>query len=252
MSELRLAGKRVIVTGAAQGLGRAFALHLAGLGAHVLAADIDESALTETTRVARDRSLEVSAAHADVSSEADTAALAATARERFGGVDALVNNAAVVTGLSRCAFDEIAPDEWERVLRINVTGVWQCTRAVVPLMRNVGCGSIVNLASEVAFSGSPGLAHYVTSKAAVIGLTRVLARELGPAQIRANAVAPGFIDSRGSEAMLGGSQYDTTGTPLGRVGEPDDLLGAVAFLVSDDSAFITGQTLLVNGGRLLH
>jgi NAD(P)-dependent dehydrogenase (short-subunit alcohol dehydrogenase family) len=250
--ESRLAGKRVVVTGAAQGIGRAFALHLAGLGADVLAADIDEDALAETAQTARDRSLAVSSARVDVTSEADTAALAMAARERLGGLDALVNNAAVVAGLSRRPFDEIPSDEWDRVIRVNVTGVWQCTRAVVPLIRDAGGGSIVNLASQAAFSGSPGLAHYVTSKAAVIGLTRVLSRELGPAQIRVNALAPGFIASRGSEAMLTGGQYDTSQTPLGRVGKPDDLLGALAFLVSDESAFVTGQTLLVNGGHLLH
>jgi len=119
------------------------------------------------------------------------------------------------------------------------------------LLRDAGGGSIVNLASEVAFSGSPGLAHYDASKAALIGLTRTLARELGPDQIRVNALAPGFIPTEAS-AGISGSAYDTSATPLGRVGQPADLLGALVFLVSDDSAFITGQTLLVNGGRLLH
>ncbi|MGN6867776.1 MAG: SDR family NAD(P)-dependent oxidoreductase [Solirubrobacteraceae bacterium] len=107
------------------------------------------------------------------------------------------------------------------------------------------------MASEVAFSGSPGVAHYDASKAAIVGLTRVLARELGPAQIRVNAIAPGFIPTEGSTVMLGDRSYDTAATPLGRLGRPEDLLGALAFLVSDESAFVTGQTLLVNGGRLL-
>jgi NAD(P)-dependent dehydrogenase (short-subunit alcohol dehydrogenase family) len=119
-------------------------------------------------------------------------------------------------------------------------------------MRDAGAGSIVNMASEVAFSGSPGLVHYVTSKAAVIGLTRVLARELGPSQIRVNAIAPGFIPTEGSQTMTTAAQYDVGPTPLGRLGQPGDLLGALAFLISDESAFITGQTLLVNGGRLSH
>jgi hypothetical protein len=111
--------------------------------------------------------------------------------------------------------------------------------------------SIVNLASEVSFSGSPGLAHYVVSKAAIVGLTRVLAKELGQFQIRVNALAPGFIATSGSRGMLTGAQYDTAATPLGRVGEPRDVLGALAFLISDESAFVSGQTLLVNGGRVL-
>ena len=131
-------------------------------------------------------------------------------------------------------------------------GTWLCAKAAVPLMRDAGGGSIVNMASEVAFSGSPGLVHYVTSKAAVIGLTRVLARELGPSQIRVNAIAPGFIPTEGSQTMTAASQYDVGPTPLGRLGQPGDLLGALAFLISDESAFITGQTLLVNGGRLSH
>ena len=136
------------------------------------------------------------------------------------------------------------------MLQVNVKGTWLCAKAAVPLMREAGRGSVVNMASEVAFSGSAGLAHYVTSKAAIIGLTRVLARELGPSQIRVNALAPGFIPTEGSTTMTAATEYDVGPTPLGRLGTPDDLLGALAFLVSDESAFITGQTLLVNGGRL--
>jgi NAD(P)-dependent dehydrogenase (short-subunit alcohol dehydrogenase family) len=239
----RLAGKRVIVTGAARGLGREFALHLASLGARVLAADIAD--LGETC--ARG---DVVPAVVDVRSVSDTRALARVASEVLGGVDALVNNAAIVS-LVRRPFDEIPEDEWDRVFEVNVKGSWLCASAVVPLLRAAGGGSIVNLASEVAFSGSPGVAHYDASKAAVVGLTRVLARELGPAQIRVNALAPGFIPTEGSAVMQGNRPYDTAATPLGRLGQPDDLLGALAFLVSDESAFVTGQTLLVNGGRLL-
>ena len=170
----------------------------------------------------------------------------------MGELDALVNNAAFFAGLRRRPFEEIAEEEWDRVLEVNLRGAWLCPRAAVPLLRDAGRGSIVNMASQVAFSGSPGLAHYVASKAAMIGLTHTLARELGPAEIRVNALAPGFIPTESSASLLTGPAYDTTATPLGRVGQPTDLLGALAFLISDDSAFITGQTLLVNGGRLLH
>jgi len=170
----------------------------------------------------------------------------------LGGIDALVNNAAIVEGLARRPFDDIDDREWDRVLEVNVKGTWLCAKAVVPLIREAGGGSIVNMASEVAFSGSPGLAHYVTSKAAIIGLTRVLARELGSSQIRVNALAPGFIPTEGSTTMTAASEYDVARTPLGRLGQPADLLGALAFLVSDESAFVTGQTLLINGGRLAH
>ncbi len=245
----RLAGKRIIVTGAAQGLGREFALHLASLGARVLAADVAD--LGATCAAARERGdLEVLPAVVDVRSGEQTRALAQTASDAMGGVDALVNNAAIVAGLTRTPFEDIPEEEWDRVLEVNLKGTWLCTRAVTPLLRAAGGASIVNLASEVVYSGSSGLAHYVASKAGIVGLTRVLARELGPAQIRVNALAPGFIPTQASVGMLGGAEYDVTRTPLGRLAMPDDLLGALAFLVSDESAFVTGQTLLVNGGRL--
>ena len=246
----RLADKRVVVTGAGRGLGRAFALHLARLGASVLAVDVRDDLLRETDALADAGALQVLTSVADVSSAAQTAVLADEARRLLGGLDALVNNAAVVEGLARRPFDEIDEDEWDRVLTVNVKGVWLCARALVPLMREARGGSIVNMASEVAFSGSPGLAHYVASKGAVIALTRALARELGPSQIRVNAIAPGFIPTPGSGGMLAGAEYDVSGTPLRRVGQPADLLGALAFLVSDESSFVSGQTLLVNGGRL--
>ena len=248
---MTLSGKRVVVTGAGRGLGREFALHLAQLGARVLAVDVREELLRETAAAAEAQSLEVVTAVADVSSSQQTGALGDAARRALGGLDALVNNAAIVEGLRRRGFDEIDEDEWDRVLAVNVKGTWLCARALVGLMREAGGGSIVNMASEVAFSGSPGLAHYVASKAAVVGLTRTLARELGPSQIRVNAIAPGFIPTEASQGMLADAHYDTSGTPLGRVGQPADLLGALAFLVSDESSFVTGQTLLVNGGRLV-
>ncbi len=226
--------------------------HLAGLGANVLAADVRADRLRATREHARAQGVEIHTSTADVSDPGQTRALAATANDVLGGLDALVNSAAIVEGLGRRPFDEIDDDEWDRVLEVNVKGTWLCAKAAVPLMREAGGGSIVNMASEVAFSGSPGLAHYVTSKAAVIGLTRVLARELGPSQIRVNALAPGFIPTEGSRTMTSPAHYDVAPTPLGRLGQPADLIGAVAFLISDESSFITGQTLLVNGGRLSH
>jgi NAD(P)-dependent dehydrogenase (short-subunit alcohol dehydrogenase family) len=252
MSGGRLAGKRVVVTGAAQGLGRAFVLHLSSLGADVLACDVQEATLSETCELARERGGAVTASAADVSSADQTASLAAAARATLGGLDALVNNAAVVAGLRRRGFEEINEAEWDRVIAVNAKGPWLCAKALVPLLRDSGGGSIVNLASEVVYSGSAGLAHYVTSKAAVIGLTRVLARELGADGIRVNALAPGFIPTEGASGLIAGAPYDTSATPLGRLGEPDDLLGALAFLISDESAFVSGQTLLVNGGRFFN
>jgi NAD(P)-dependent dehydrogenase (short-subunit alcohol dehydrogenase family) len=225
---------RVLVTGAARGLGLAFARHLASEGAAVLGADLLE-AETEFPLV-----------RVDVT---DPRSLTEAVREELGGLDALVNNAAVVD-LERRPFWDISEEEWDRVMSVNVKGVWLTTRAVLPLLREAGGGAIVNVASEVAFSGSTGRAHYVASKGAVVSLTRALARELAPDGIRVNAIAPGYIPTEGATSMAPDG-YDATRTPLGRVAEPDDLLGTVAFLASDDSSFITGQTLLVNGGRLM-
>jgi NAD(P)-dependent dehydrogenase (short-subunit alcohol dehydrogenase family) len=248
MTGHRLAGKRVAVTGAARGLGRAFTMHLAASGALVAAADVLFGELEETCALARERGGEAHALKLDVTAPAPLAAIG----EVLGGLDALVNNAAVVEGLGRRPFDEIPEEEWDRVMDVNVKGAWLCTKAALPHLRAAGGGSIVNVSSEVAFTGSPGLAHYVASKTALLGLTRVLARELGPSRIRVNALAPGFVPTEATSAMTGGSSYDSSATPLGRVGEPSDLLGALTFLVSDESAFVTGQTILVNGGRFLH
>ena len=218
----------------------------------MLGADIDWAGLDRTRELGEQLGGLIETVTVDVGDPLGAAELTEAARTHLGGLDGLVNNAAIVAGLTRRPFDEVPEDEWDRVMRVNVKGAWLCARAAAPLLRNAGGGSIVNLASEVAFSGSAGLVHYVTSKAAVIGLTRALARELGADQIRVNALAPGFIASEGSRGMLGDGQYDTTATPLGRVGEPRDLLGALAFLISEESAFVSGQTLLVNGGRLAH
>jgi NAD(P)-dependent dehydrogenase (short-subunit alcohol dehydrogenase family) len=164
----------------------------------------------------------------------------------------LVNCAAIYDGLVRKSFTEIDPKEWDQVMAVNVKGPWLCTRAVFPHMKQQGKGKIVNLSSEVFFTGSHGLIHYVSSKGGVIGLTRALAIELGPHNININAVAPGFTDTEASRSIADVKKYDVSRTPLRRLEEPNDLLGAVIFLASDDSDFITGQTLLVNGGRAMH
>ena len=239
---MKLEGGRVLVTGAAQGLGLELALHLAGEGARVLGADLSESS-EELERAG------IKLVQADVSSQSDAEGLAHSVRQELGGLDALVNNAAVVD-LERRPFWEIPADEWDRVLAVNVRGPWLCSRALLPLLRESDGSAIVNLASEVAFTGSPGLAHYVSSKGALVSLTRALARELGDEGIRVNAVAPGYVPTEGSRSLAPGG-YDSSATPLGRIGEAGDLLGAIVFLLSDDSAFVTGQTLLVNGGRLM-
>jgi 3-oxoacyl-[acyl-carrier protein] reductase len=163
-----------------------------------------------------------------------------------GTIDGLVNCAALL--VDRRAFDKIDLDEWDRMFAVNVRGSFLCARAAAQAMGERG-GSIVNVASETALTGSHGFVHYVASKGAVISMTRALANEVGPRGIRVNCVAPGYTPTPGSE-MLG--PYDPTRTPLGRVMRPDDLLGTFCYLLSDDSAFVSGQLIVVNGGRVPH
>jgi NAD(P)-dependent dehydrogenase (short-subunit alcohol dehydrogenase family) len=188
-----------------------------------------------------------------VSDEGSTAAMAAAAAAGSGSIDVLVNNAAIYAQLGgKSNFDEISVEDWDRVMAVNVRGPWLCARAVVPFMRERG-GSIVNIASVVAHIGTAGFAHYVASKAAVMGLTRALARELGPDGITVNAVAPGLV-ANDSSRVLNEDAYLAQAARVRAVPRDmaqDDLVGAVLFLSSPDSAFVSGQTLVVDGGGVM-
>jgi 3-oxoacyl-[acyl-carrier protein] reductase len=219
-----LEGKRIVVTGGARGIGAALAAELRARGAAAITADV--------------------AAGADVRCDVSDAGQVSAAFREVGDVDGLVNCAALLVG--RKAYDEIDLDEWDRMFAVNVRGSFLCARAAAATMADRG-GSIVNVASETAVTGSHGFVHYVASKGAVIAMTRALANELGPHGVRVNCVAPGFTPTPGSQVL---GSYDPSRTPLGRVMRPDDLLGTFCYLLSDDSAFVSGQTLLVNGGRV--
>src|SRR5689334_525339 len=248
---MRLRDKVAIVTGGASGIGFAYARRFLAEGARVVVADVADApaAADKLGDAAR-----VLGLRCDVSDAAAARAMADAAVQRFGRVDVLVNNAAVFAALKPQPFDEIPEAEWQRVMAVNVTGVWNCARAVVPAMRGQGGGRIVNVASAIVGKGTALLLHYVTSKGAVIAMTRALARELGPSGITVNAVAPGYILSDGVVANpdIGAFQIDAImrARSLKRDAYPEDVEGAVLFLASDDSAFMSGQTLIVDGGSV--
>jgi NAD(P)-dependent dehydrogenase (short-subunit alcohol dehydrogenase family) len=250
---MRLSGKAAVVTGAAKGLGRAFCLGLAREGARILAVTRkDLENLEQTVQMVRSLGGEAEGFQADVALEADTQAMAREALQKFGQIDILINNAAIYDGIKRKPFFEIDLQEWDLVMNVNVKGAFLAARAVFPSMKERGYGKIVNLASEVFFTGSHGFAHYVTSKGGIIGLTRALAVELGPHNICINCIAPGFTDTEASRGLADVAKYDVSKTPLKRLEKPEDLVGAAVFLASPESDFITGQTLLIDGGRAMH
>lgn len=245
MADLGLSGKRVVITGAAGGLGRAFAEGFAAAGAIVMAADVNAAGLAETAHLTGGHAQTV-----DVTSAASCTALAAAAQARMGGVDILINNAAIYAGLERAPMEDLDEAVWDRVMAVNVKGLWQVSRALSPLLRQAGAGAIVNVASATVFSGSPQWLHYVASKGAVIAMTRAMAREMGDDNVRVNVIAPGFTLTEASlNLMEDAASYGVTRGALKRASQPQDMVGAALYLASPLAGFVTGQTLIVDGGR---
>jgi NAD(P)-dependent dehydrogenase (short-subunit alcohol dehydrogenase family) len=236
-----LDGKVAIVTGGAQGIGAAIVSGLEAAGATAVVADLNPP----------DGGI-----RADVASEEDVSAMVEETLERHGRIDALVNNAGLYASLEMRAFTEIPLEEWNRVMEVNVASMFLTCRAVVPVMREAGGGKIVNISSGTPFRGVPFLLHYVTSKGAIVALTRALAKELGRDSIHVNCVAPGFTMSDGvkshPEVIEKLRDVSVASRTIQRDQVPEDVAGAVVFLCTPAADFITGQTMVIDGGQYFH
>jgi 3-oxoacyl-[acyl-carrier protein] reductase len=252
---MRLKDKVAIVTGGGIGIGRAYCLALAREGAKVVAADIQDGEAKRVAEEIKKTGGEAIAVAVDVTSPEKTRAMADAAFARYGRIDILVNNAALYSAIKKKPFMEIDEEEWDRVMAVNVKGLFLCMQAVYPAMKRQGKGKIINISSGTALGGTPFYLHYVTSKAGVIGFTRALARELGGDNICVNAITPGLtISSPQQEGTLTPEQMADRRKKRSfqRDQKPEDLVGTVVFLASDDSDFITGQTINVDGGANMY
>jgi NAD(P)-dependent dehydrogenase (short-subunit alcohol dehydrogenase family) len=245
-----LDGKVALVTGAAQGIGRAIAAGLAAEGARIVVADLQGA---EQAAEAFDGGVGIAA---DVASEADVGRLVAETVERCGSIDLLVNNAGLYASLEMRPFEQIPLEEWRRVMDVNVSSMFLMCREVVPVMRGRGGGRIVNISSGTPFRGVPFLLHYVTSKGAIVAFTRALAKELGKDGVLVNCVAPGFTISAGVEAhpevIEKLRDVSVAARTLQRDQVPEDVVGAVVLLCSPGAGFVTGQTIVIDGGQYFH
>jgi NAD(P)-dependent dehydrogenase (short-subunit alcohol dehydrogenase family) len=253
---MRLKDKVVIVTGSARGMGRVMALRCAAEGAKLTVCDV-----LDAHPVAREIEASggvVLALKTDISSEAATQEMARKTYERFGRIDVIVNNAAIIGGIEIPDFmkplEQLTPADWDRILEVNVKGTFLCCKAVIPYMKAQKKGTIVNISSTTAFTGSPAFLHYSTSKGATLTLTRGLAAALGEFNINVNAVAPGAVMTEAMKALIpdGAAQNLLARQVLKKPIQPEDIAAAVLFLASDEASMITGQTLPVNGGEYMN
>lgn len=254
---MRLKGKVAIITGASQGIGAAFAVGFAKEGARIVVADINDG--SKSVQAVKDAGSEAIFVKTDVNKEQECMAMAKAAFEKFGSVDILINNAAIFGSIVLKPFTELSSEEFKRVVEVNTSGAFHCIKSVFLYMKEKG-GRIINISSASILEGVPGMPHYVASKGAIMALTRSMARELGDFKINVNTIAPGFTHSEG------GDQFDRSkalplppldelqlqGRCIKRPGVPEDLVGLALFLATDDSAFITGQMIVHDGGLSLY
>jgi NAD(P)-dependent dehydrogenase (short-subunit alcohol dehydrogenase family) len=246
-----LLDQTIVVTGAATGIGQAFAVGAAAQGAHVIAADLNS--VDETLALIQQLGASATGVRVDVGDADSVQAMAAAALKATGRIDGLINNAAYFREVKLTPFEELDPVEWDRIFQINVKGVWLCCKAVMPAMRARGSGSIVNIASVVAVAGQPGYLHYVATKGAVLSMTKGLAKELGKDGVRCNVIAPGFVITDATRNRpVEWQQSFLKARALSREQKPDDLVGTAVYLLSDLAAFVSGQTIVVDGGHIMY
>lgn len=247
-----VSGRVAVVTGGARGIGATYSESLAAAGAKVVVADLlDGTAVVDRIKNSSGQALYC---HCDVTSDDSINSLAKSAKQAFGTIDILVNNAALFADLPQRSFLEIPNDEWNRVMAVNVRGPFQCVKAIAPIMIEKRHGRIVNISSGTVFKGVPNMLHYVTSKGAIVAMTRVLARELGPYNICVNAIAPGLTMSEAIASNPNwtvGAAANVATRAIQRDQVPSDLVSTLIYLCADESVFVTGQTISVDGGSVM-
>ncbi len=247
---MRLEGKVAVVTGGARNIGAFYSRHLSAEGARVVVADVlDGSKVVEEIEKAKGQAI---ALKVDVSKEEDTVRMAEETVKRFGRIDILVNNAAIFLSINRRPFYDLSAEEWDQVSSVNIKGPFLCAKSVFPQMSKQKSGKIINISSTTALAGTPLFLHYVTSKAALIGMTRAMAREVGKFGICVNAIAPGLVEHEGQTVPKEFTEFQLKARSFKRLQTPDDLVGTLVYLASSDSDFVTGQTLVVDGGSILY
>jgi NAD(P)-dependent dehydrogenase (short-subunit alcohol dehydrogenase family) len=248
----RMDGRTILVTGAGQGIGMAYAKRLAEEGALVLMADINTTAVNAAAAELKTLGLKVEAHTVDVADATSVKKFAETLQLKHPKLDGVINNAAIFSTIKLAPFWEIDPEIWDRVMAVNVRGPWLLVSALLPQLRASGHASVINIGSDAVWMGKTGYLHYVTSKAAVYGMTHAMARELGPDNIRVNTLSPGFTTTEVPRETFTQGQLDgiMNAQVLKRLADTGDMVGVAAFLMSDDSKWITGQTFHVTGGLL--